>query len=116
MGSEMCIRDRNWHDSADLDLVLCSIFQSTSPAPSAKGSGQGRAGMQDYTALHHFLPASLWNVLGDAETSMEPKLTLLQQHAGNLVLAWPSEKTSLHVTDLLRFVPVWGNPGACDAA
>ena len=91
----------NWHDSADLDLVLCSIFQSTSPAPSAKGSGQGRAGMQDYTALHHFLPASLWDVLVDAQTSMEPKLTLLQRHAGNLGLAWPSEKTSLHVTALL---------------
>ena len=74
----------NWHDSADLDLVLCSIFQSTSQAPAAKGSGQNRASMQDYTALHHFLPASLWDVLVDAQTSMEPKLTLLQRHAGNL--------------------------------
>eukprot|EP00974_Lingulodinium_polyedra_P103650 10032952-Lingulodinium_polyedra.AAC.1 len=57
--------------------------------------------MQDYTALHHFLPTNLWDVLVAAQASVETKLAMLQLHTSNSGLQWPSEKTSQLVTALL---------------
>ena len=77
--------------ATEKDSLLKPIVGKAAALPVEPAVEAGRKVLQDYTALHSYLPASLWEVLQSAEVSASAKLERCLVHCGNLGLRNPSE-------------------------
>ena len=74
------------------DLLQAIVGKAAAAVPlEPAGAEAVRRVLQDYTALHSYFPASLWEVLQSAEVTASSKLERCLIHCGNLGLRNPSE-------------------------
>jgi hypothetical protein len=77
-----------WASDADVNRVLAAFTVQSALPP-----GKRRRSQQDYTMVHHFLTARMWEAMLDPQTPSDVKLTALLGHLIKLGLRCPTEPT-----------------------
>ena len=77
-----------WTSDADIAKVLNAFAVAAPLAP-----GKRRRSQQDYTSVHHYLTANMWDGMLDGTVPSDTKLTAFMGHCIHLGMRCPTEPT-----------------------